>query len=528
LDTWDELLAKVSARIGLSKFQLNGIRNQLISENPGLEINPMLASKLSSIMMSKISNGDLTRGDFVDMSEDEWAMMETMDPFKVLVCHMVSDITILGGQDVVTELESLKRLSRKIPAVITTNYDEFLERAVFDEFKTLVYPDDYYFNQSSGYGEILKIHGTVSRPESIVITEEDYRRLKLESKVVTARLTSLMCQNPVIFLGYSISDKEIHDTILDLISSLKQTDLEKIRGHLLRVSVRPGMNKSEWGPKTETFSGKKVEITQIEMPNLNVLYRYLDKFTPVATPMEIRRYQEMIREIVLSADPNCRKVELIDVENIDRTKPGDLAVIFGKSSSIGSMMKGITGYEVKDALLDVLLKRAGGLDVSSTHFTYWLSQNRICKGKGSAPVFFYLVKYGIGPDDLGPGPAGYVKNLHDKLSQKIQILNERCSAVESKDDIPGFLDCQIKSFPRFEAIAFFHYSGLLSREECRCILERLYNADIDKYKDEARMTSGLRAAISMLDLREYEEKIAQRPVLSPTECEVADSVPTIK
>ena len=317
LDTWDSLLNKVADCIGISKFQLNGMRSQIITDNPDIEVNPKLASRLSSIMYEAIGNGQLTRQNFPDLSDYEWEMMETTDPFKVLICHMVSKIKCVDNPEILKEMESLKRLSGKVPAIITTNYDEFLENSIFKDFNVLVYPDDYYFNSSSGYGEILKIHGTASRPNSIVVTDEDYDRLKKESKVITARLTSLMCQNPVIFLGYSMSDEEIHGIILDMISSLKQTDLEKIRGHLIRVGLRPKSRKSVWNPKTEIFKDKRVEITQLDVPNLDVLYNYLDKFMPVATPAEVRRYQEMIRDIVLSTDSNSKKVVLIDIDNID-------------------------------------------------------------------------------------------------------------------------------------------------------------------------------------------------------------------
>ncbi len=507
LDTWDSLLNKVADCIGISKFQLNGMRSQIITDNPDIEVNPKLASRLSSIMYEAIGNGQLTRQNFPDLSDYEWEMMETTDPFKVLICHMVSKIKCVDNPEILKEMESLKRLSGKVPAIITTNYDEFLENSIFKDFNVLVYPDDYYFNSSSGYGEILKIHGTASRPNSIVVTDEDYDRLKKESKVITARLTSLMCQNPVIFLGYSMSDEEIHGIILDMISSLKQTDLEKIRGHLIRVGLRPKSRKSVWNPKTEIFKDKRVEITQLDVPNLDVLYNYLDKFMPVATPAEVRRYQEMIRDIVLSTDSNSKKVVLIDIDNIDQAKPNDLAIVIGKASSIGSMMKGITGYDVRDVLLDVLMKRSGGLDVSSAHFTHWLSQKRICKSNGYAPIFCYLLKYGLDKDDLGRDSAEYIEKLCERLSQKMEEMKKRCSAVEKREDIQRFINGQVKTFPRCEALAYFFYVGFLSREECRLKLKEYYEDELSLYKDNVKISTGLRAAITVLDFKEYENRL---------------------
>ena len=234
--TWTDLLESIAAKIGIDRFQLNGIKKSLESEYPGVNIYPHLASKLSSMMMNQISLKQLTRDDFPDMSDDEWAMMEDCDPFKVLICSMLKTNCLTDDKAKLRELDTFRKLSDKVPAVITTNYDNFLETEVFTDFKTLLYPDDYYFSGSDGYGEILKIHGTIGVPNSIIITAEDYSKLNANSKIILSRLTYLMCYHPIIFIGYSLSDEEIHGLIYDLVSSLKQTDIDRIKNRLILVS----------------------------------------------------------------------------------------------------------------------------------------------------------------------------------------------------------------------------------------------------------------------------------------------------
>ena len=235
--TWTDLLESIATKIGIDRFQLNGIKKSLESEYPGVNIYPHLASKLSSMMMNQISLKQLTRDDFPDMSDDEWAMMEDCDPFKVLICSMLKTNCLTDDKAKLRELDTFRKLSDKVPAVITTNYDNFLETEVFTDFKTLLYPDNYYFSGSDGYGEILKIHGTIDVPNSIIITAEDYSRLNANSKIILSRLTYLMCYHPIIFIGYSLSDEEIHGLIYDLVSSLKQTDIDRIKNRLILVSV---------------------------------------------------------------------------------------------------------------------------------------------------------------------------------------------------------------------------------------------------------------------------------------------------
>ena len=175
---WNELLERIAAKTGIDRFQLNGMRKKIESDNPGCDVNPALATVLRRTMIDQISSGRLSRSDFPELSDGEWVQMETLDPFKVLVCNLVSRIGITDKPELVAELDMFRKLSRKIPAVITTNYDGFLEHEVFTEYSVLVFPDDYYFSDSDGYGDILKIHGTVERPDTIVITSEDYDNLK--------------------------------------------------------------------------------------------------------------------------------------------------------------------------------------------------------------------------------------------------------------------------------------------------------------------------------------------------------------
>ena len=51
--TWTNLLESIAAKIGIDRFQLNGIKKSLESEHPDANIYPYLASKLSSMMMDR-------------------------------------------------------------------------------------------------------------------------------------------------------------------------------------------------------------------------------------------------------------------------------------------------------------------------------------------------------------------------------------------------------------------------------------------------------------------------------------------
>ena len=499
---WNELLERIAAKTGIDRFQLNGMRKKIESDNPGCDVNPALATVLRRTMIDQISSGRLSRSDFPELSDGEWVQMETLDPFKVLVCNLVSRIGITDKPELVAELDMFRKLSRKIPAVITTNYDGFLEHEVFTEYSVLVFPDDYYFSDSDGYGDILKIHGTVERPDTIVITSEDYDNLKSNSKIIMSRITSMMCNNPIMFIGYSMSDDEINEIITDVVTSLKQTDLDKIRNHMVRVDVDSKLGKTKWNPNVVEHEGKRVEIMSLTVPSLDVLYNYLDRFTPMATPTEIKKYRSMIRDIVLTADPQSKRLVFINESEMEKAKPGEFAVLFSTENSLKSLMKGIIGYNISDVLMDVLYDRPGMLE-SKTAFITWASDSRICTGDKYIPVFHYILKFGISMNDLPKNISDFTYAMVKKLDCKVEKMSKECSEVTSSEDIDDFLAGRPKSFHRCEALMYFYSIGLIDECSYRFRLQNAYSDMIEKNGENAKIITELRAAITYIDYRTF-------------------------
>ena len=96
-----------------------------------------------------------------------------------------------------------------------------------------------------------------------------------------------------------------------------------------------------------------------------------------------------------------------------------------------------------------------------------------------------------------------------KMYAKLDKMAAKCGDVGDCDDVDLFLDSQVKSFSRPEALMYFQHAGLIDREECRRRLVRIY----DKYRSEGmlKMKSDLRCAISFLDVEAYLEKNRAEP-----------------
>jgi hypothetical protein len=93
-----------------------------------------------------------------------------------------------------------------IRKTVTTNYDTAYETALDGSYGVNKYR--VLTRQLAAQPEpwILKLHGDVRRPESIVITTDDYTRLDKEHGSLHALVESLLLTSHLMFVGYSMGD----------------------------------------------------------------------------------------------------------------------------------------------------------------------------------------------------------------------------------------------------------------------------------------------------------------------------------
>jgi hypothetical protein len=138
-------------------------------------------------------------------------------PRDAYIKHMVVKVleqfdTAAGSQELQEELLALKRVAPH--AVITTNYDNLLE-PIFPKYEVVV--GQKVFRQSTlVVGEVFKIHGSLSEPESMVLTKEDYDDFNRNKKYLSAKLLTYFAEHPLLFIGYKAGDPNIKSVLYDM------------------------------------------------------------------------------------------------------------------------------------------------------------------------------------------------------------------------------------------------------------------------------------------------------------------------
>ncbi len=106
--------------------------------------------------------------------------------------------------------------------IVTTNFDILLEEA----FRTagrpcfpVVHPEELAYVGTTDI-LLIKIHGSVDRPDSLLLTSTDYLDFEARKALLIQTLTHYFVTRSIIFVGYSLTDESLLRVIQDIGSKL--------------------------------------------------------------------------------------------------------------------------------------------------------------------------------------------------------------------------------------------------------------------------------------------------------------------
>ena len=389
--TWEELLKEYWLQIGETDNFYAYLRNIISKMDPSLtdeekdfNANTQIASFINNKFDDLFYKEEIT---LPDLSIAD-AYKNKISPFKHDLATKFKNYEFVNGME--KEIESYKTFLSKARVIVTTNYDMLTENLLkdLDIIPKIYVGQNGFFDKTLDWSELYKIHGDVNSPNSIIINEDDYKHYDNNSILISAKILSTLIESPIIFMGYSLTDRNVRKLLMDFSSQLPKEDLRKSANRILIVEYR----KDEFELIEQMSRDEILDIGYIHIytDNFKKVYDNISQINEGLTPYEVLRYERSIKKLVLAAgtkgaldtvliSPN----QLDDLEQqIDQGKP--IVIALGNKKNIFvypdivSYLKNYL-FEDEDILPSIALKFVAkdGSKLTKTPFARYLIENDV-------------------------------------------------------------------------------------------------------------------------------------------------------
>lgn len=489
--SWEQLLEELWKLTSDDNFfaHLNKVRKELktsgITNDSEIEflVNTQVATEIEVEINSKFYNEEIT----IDGLEQKMVYRQNISPFKKLLSNRFNQYEFIDNID--DEFKEFKNMLGKAQIILTTNYDTLIEES-YDSvsecgFKAYI-GQQGFFKQTMGYAELYKIHGCVTQPTSLIINREDYEKFDCNSVLISAKIISMLLNSPIIFLGYSLTDRNVRKIIRDFTGSLNAEEKIQLEKRLILVQ----WEKNIQDIKEEVIIDKDLgcRLTVIRTDNFTDVYKFIATINQGVAPSEVRRYQSVIKQLIVERGKAgrlntllCSPSELDNLEEIIRNQ--NIVVAIGDSKIIFSMpnvVEYIYDYisESTEQNIDILLRF-------------------IASQQGMLPILKYVKEEIIESSSLH-------KTQQEKLRKRLKEMNLKAhiDALPFKtrhSNIESILEGGLSANAKHSLIAYnFDEIGI---EKIRTYILKEFNQL--KKNGEIKVESALRRLTLIYDLKNH-------------------------
>lgn len=317
-----------------------GKMNELTDRYKGLpepeisfRCNTEMASYIEDIYNEKFNEGKIEIPSFTQKD----AYINKTSPFKVAISKHFEKINLANEKK--SEIKKFAAMLNKAQVIFTTNYDQFIEKAYeLNEIKITKYVGNTgFFSNTYNYSELYKIHGCITEPKQIIITDHDYNLFNSKSILISSKIVSLLMGSPLIFMGYSLTDLNIRKIIKKVVESLTEKEIALLEERLILVEYLKGENQLREEVLYDKDLGCKFKI--IKTDNYERIYDVISSIDQGLSPYMLRKFNSVIKEIIIdNGKKGMLNAALVSLEDIDKIsedrKNSNIVVAIGDDKTI--------------------------------------------------------------------------------------------------------------------------------------------------------------------------------------------------
>ncbi|OVE69069.1 hypothetical protein CCS79_09090 [Clostridium diolis] len=496
--SWEELLEELWKTISDSNFfaHLSRIRTEIIQSGVKDEsetdflVNTIVASQIEEKINNKFYNEEIS----IDGLEQKDAYKQNISPFKKLLSNRFAQYEVKENYE--DELKEFKNMLMKAQIILTTNYDAFIEES-YDTvskygLKTYI-GQQGFFQQTLGYAELYKIHGCTKEPSSLIISGEDYKKFDNNSILISAKIISMLLNSPIIFLGYSLTDRNVRKIIKDFTGSLSESEKVELEKRLILVQ----WEKDTSDIKEEVIIDQDLgcRLTVIRTDNFLNVYKSISQINQGVAPSEVRRYQHVIKQLIVERGKagklNTMLVspsELDDIEKVIGNKNivvaiGDSKIIFNMPNIVDYIYDYIS--EDIEQNMDIMLRFIASQQPNSI-----------------LPIMKYVTEENIIRSSICDSEKEKLRkrlNKHGNIKTQMELL----LCKEEYENIESIVEEKFSKYKEYSLIAY-NIRNFKSTEVKKYILK-----EVKQIKDsgEIKVDTGLRRLALIYDLKKNKKKV---------------------
>jgi len=375
LANWEELLRRFCVNIKEFEYYLSSSDSDL----------PLTASKMADDYKDFWWTSAATAE---ERSKFKATAKYLSSPLKISIAEYVKSISSRKFTEDTCSHEEISELKKSnVDGIITTNWD-LVSESLFPDYKVFIGQEELLVSTPQNIGEIYKIHGCCTKPNSLVLTQEDYKRFEASNPYLAAKLVTIFVENPVIFMGYSLNDPNIRNLLSSVVRGIGARNISKITKNLIFVQrVRDGR---PYGARETIYAlgSTEIPVTLLVTDDFSEIYKALQSVEH-KIPARILRYcKEQIYELVRETTPS-EKLCVVDFEELDDSSNIEFVVGVGILDRLSD--KGYQPIVLEDIFRDIIFNNGrynARTLLSSTVQAYF-------KHTKYVPVFKYLKEIGV-------------------------------------------------------------------------------------------------------------------------------------
>jgi hypothetical protein len=477
-ESWKDLLKWVCDTVGAPMSQYRIYLQEAKADGEDL-LFPRIASLMEKDFIQSLRTPKMS-----DWADEHGQQLEA--GVSAMKMYIAEHLLAAAPSAQVEELEVLKKASDKIAGAITTNYDNLLEGVVFPGYSTYVGEEELLFSSPSNIGEIFKIHGSISLPETLVLTEKDYENFEDKREYLNSKILTIFGEYPIIFLGYSMNDENVQSILAALAKIAGPTRAAEFASRFLFVdhSSEHVIGSSSFG----VGGGTVISMSSIKTDDFTPIYKAIGASRQLYAPRVIGQLTKEIYKAVVTREPT--KVVMTQFANISKLPPNKPIVLGLSLSGYGKPVDPDDMYE--DALFD-----NKGFDPKLVVSSYL--ENALKENSGGLPMFKYLSQ-ALGPVGTRiEGEIGKRTSIDSYRNKSLRMgVRSQRGRMEEKS-----IACVVETY-REKAYAQVHLLNAdeINLDELSELLKQEYMKQIEGNSNK-RINSELKRSIRIYDFLRY-------------------------